>query len=871
VDGIIRLTMPLTAGTKLDGYEVLGLLGAGGMGEVYRARDSVLKREVAIKVLPPFVSRDPDRLRRFEQEAQAAAALNHPNILAVYQLGTFEGAPYLVSELLEGHTLRELLQRGPIPVRKAIDYGVQIGLGLAAAHEKGIVHRDLKPDNLFVTKDGRVKILDFGLAKLTQRAPQSSKSDPTLTHQGTEPGMIVGTVGYMSPEQVRGDAADSRADVFAFGAILYEMLVGKRAFTKPTSAETMSAILNEEPAAVSQTLQNCPPGLQRVVHRCLEKNPEQRFQSASDLAFALEALSQSGASGTSPGLAPIQRKSRKPLWWSVSLVAILALAACAYFVVIRRERAPRLGISEYTQLTHAGHVGEVDGTDGSRIYLDRGISYPIEQVAVSGGEIEPVLSVSLAKAYLNDVSPDGSTFLVQSYAAGLSPAPPLYSVKILGGAHRYLADAVAAIWSPDGKSILYVAADGDFHLMRSDGSDAHKLANVGGRPDSFSWSPDGKIIRFTRGNSLFEISSDGSNLHQLLAGWHTSNSKSCGGWSPDGEFFFFGAGPGAQIWALDERRGYFRQPSQQPVQLTSGPLHWGNLVLSKDGKKIFAAGYTRRGELARLDSKSNQFQPFLGGISADLVSFSKDGQSVAYVSYPEDILWKANKDGSERVQLSDLPLQPEWLSWSPDGAQILFMAPSPQGNSEAWIVSSQGGSPRRLLPEDNGQQTDPSWSPDGSKIIFATNRQGGKDESSSISILDLATHQRSTLPGSDGMFSPHWSPNGQFIFASSLNLSNLYLFDVKTQRWSTLYKGLFAYGTWSSDSRFIYFFRYASDPAAVLRIPVTGGEAKLVVELKDFRFGGTLGIWFGLDPTDAPLMLRNVGTSDIYALTLEQK
>src|SRR6202167_2627957 len=210
--------MELTAGTKLDGYEVLGLLGAGGMGEVYRARDSVLKREVAIKVLPPVVSRDPDRLRRFEQEAEAAAALNHPNILAVYQLGTFEGAPYLVSELLEGHTLREVLQRGPIPVRKAIDYGVQIARGLAAAHDKGIVHRDLKPDNLFVTKDGRVKILDFGLAKLMQSKESVANVAPTLTL----PGVAMGTIGYMAPEQVRGLATDQRSDIFAFGAILCE-------------------------------------------------------------------------------------------------------------------------------------------------------------------------------------------------------------------------------------------------------------------------------------------------------------------------------------------------------------------------------------------------------------------------------------------------------------------------------------------------------------------------------------------------------------------------------------------------------------------------------------------------------------------------
>src|SRR6516162_7582148 len=295
------LRVTLMPGTKLGDYEVVKLLGSGGMGEVYRARDTRLARDVAIKVLPSFYSNDPGRLRRFEHEARAAAALNHPNILAVHQMGTHEGAPYLVSELLEGSTLRGLLLRGPLPVRKTIDYGVHIARGLAAAHAKGIVHRDLKPENLFVTKDGRVKILDFGLAKLTQQPPASDQSASTVSAE-TEPGTVMGTVGYMSPEQVRGSAADHRADIFAFGAIVYEMLTGKRAFQKPTSAETMSAILKEEPSSISQITPNLSPALQRVVHRCLEKNPEQRFQSASDLAFALEALSDSGGSSALPSL-----------------------------------------------------------------------------------------------------------------------------------------------------------------------------------------------------------------------------------------------------------------------------------------------------------------------------------------------------------------------------------------------------------------------------------------------------------------------------------------------------------------------------------------------------------------------------------------
>ena len=332
------LRIKITSGTKLGEYEVKSLLGSGGMGEVYRARDTRLGRDVAIKVLPSFLSADSDRLRRFEQEARAAAALNHPNILAVFQMGTYQGAPYLVSELLEGETLREQIKRGRLPIRKAIDYGVQIARGLAAAHEKGIVHRDLKPENLFVTKDGRLKILDFGLAKLTQRQSSSEHSAMTLT-EGTEAGVVMGTVGYMSPEQVRGQAIDHRADIFAFGVILYEMLSGKRAFQKPTSPETMTAILNEDPPGISQVTANIPLAMQRVVHRCLEKNPEQRFQSASDLAFALDALSESGGSSHSATAANLVTGWARR--WKVivsAAVIVLALSIGSYFYSHRKPK-----------------------------------------------------------------------------------------------------------------------------------------------------------------------------------------------------------------------------------------------------------------------------------------------------------------------------------------------------------------------------------------------------------------------------------------------------------------------------------------------------------------------------------------------------
>ena len=365
VQDIIRLTMTLAGGKKLDGYEVVGLVGTGGMGEVYRARDPALKREVAIKVLPSFVSRDPDRLHRFEQEAQAAAALNHPNILAVYQFGVFEGAPYLVSELLEGSTLREVLRHSAIPIRKAIDYGVQIAHGLAAAHDKGIVHRDLKAENLFVTKHRRVKILDFGLAKLTQRQPDSDGDAATLT-AGTDPGMVMGTAGYTSLEQVRGAPVDHRTDIFALGAILYEMLTGKRAFQRSTSAETMTAILNDDPPSISQIVQASPPGLQRVIHRCLEKNPEQRFHSASDLAFALEALSDSGSAPA----AALPRGARSRWLW-VAATGFAAVLIAALIVWWRTPPAAPV-VESVTQLTDDGQPKSRIATDGSRIYFNEG-------------------------------------------------------------------------------------------------------------------------------------------------------------------------------------------------------------------------------------------------------------------------------------------------------------------------------------------------------------------------------------------------------------------------------------------------------------------------------------------------------------------
>src|SRR5919198_251506 len=307
--------MIIAAGTRLGRYEIRSKLGEGGMGEVYLARDPKLGRDVAIKVLPASLSADAERLARFEQEACAAGSLDHPNVLAVHDVGTENGSPYVVSELLEGETLREKSSGAPLPQRKALDYALQIARGLSAAHERGIVHRDLKPENVFVCTDGRAKILDFGLAKLTQADGERAQTGVPTRRVDTDPGAVMGSAGYMAPEQVRGQKVDHRADIFSFGCILYEMLTGRRAFRGESAVDTLSAILKEDPPGLSETNKNISPALERLVLHCLEKNPSARFQSANDLAFALESLS--GATTVSGEQAvtttvPAGRRPRRP-------------------------------------------------------------------------------------------------------------------------------------------------------------------------------------------------------------------------------------------------------------------------------------------------------------------------------------------------------------------------------------------------------------------------------------------------------------------------------------------------------------------------------------------------------------------------------
>src|ERR1700722_9597219 len=539
--------MNLASGTKLGPYEIVSLLGAGGMGEVYRARDSRLRRDVAIKVLPAALSLDADRMRRFEQEALATAALNHPNILAVFDIGTSEGSPYVVSELLEGETLRDRLRSGAIPVRKALEYALEIAHGLAAAHEKGIIHRDLKPENLFITKDARVKILDFGLAKLTQTDPGSNPSMATVTHGGTEAGVVMGTAGYMSPEQIRGMTLDPRSDIFSFGAILYEMLSGKRAFHGDTPADTMSSILKEEPAELSETNRNVSPALERIVQHCLEKNPESRFHSASDIAFDLEHLS--GISSTTARAIPAAgAPPRGKLMAMVagSLALGLVMLGVGWWLGRGSAHAP---LAEYQQITfRTGSIGNARFTpDGSVVYSaswDGGDN----QLYISRTDDPGSRELGIKDAELLSISKGGELAirLNSENHGGYARSGTLARVPLSGGTPREVLDHVAdADFAADGNNlaiIRYVPENNHWRLE-------YPIGKV--LLDSINWlshpkiSPDGKWIAFADHEnpggddegSLAVIGADGKEPERKLSSGWTSLQGIL--WSPAGDEIWF--------------------------------------------------------------------------------------------------------------------------------------------------------------------------------------------------------------------------------------------------------------------------------------------------------------------------------------------
>jgi eukaryotic-like serine/threonine-protein kinase len=853
--------MQLAAGTKLDVYEILGPLGAGGMGEVYRARDLSLKREVAIKILPAYVSQEPDRLRRFEQEAQATAALNHPNILAVHQFGTFDGAPYLASELLVGDTLREALDRGPLSVRKTIDYGVQIAHGLAAAHDKGIVHRDLKPENLFITKDGRIKILDFGLAKLKQQPNSSEGADgpaPTQTKQ-TEPGVVMGTVGYMSPEQVRGKTVDHRTDIFAFGAILYEMLAGKRAFQRPTSAETMTAILNEDPAGISQVAQNTPPGLQRVVHRCLEKNPEQRFQSASDLAFALEALSDSG----SASVTAIDQPPRSRWVWPAAAAGVVALAAAG--IAWWRIPPPVPVVESVTQLTDDGEPKPGDigiYTDGSRIYFNEGAvgSRRIAEVSVNGGSTA-LVDAKLDSPQILGLAADGSTMLATT-GSDESFARPLWSIPLPAGDPRRIRaiEATGAAYFPDGR-IVFTSGQEVFAADK-DGANQRKLASLPGVPFMPRVSPDGQTISIVMAQtaipSLVEIAANGTELR-------TASSAVTGGgvWSSDGRYLLY-PDSSSDVWALPVQTGLLHR-LKQPTRLTAGPLLYTSVCPSRDGKKLFALAAKQRGELMRYDSKSRQFVPFLSGISAVEPTFSRDGKWVAYASYPDGNLWRSRSDGSDQLQLTYPPMKVNVPRISPDGMKVTFYS-----DAQTFVVDMSGGSPPERVAKGNFN-VGPVWSPDGKQLVVESAKEGdniGDKNSLGLRIVDLRSGKISAVPSPEGMVGGWWVTQDTLV-AATQDFTKLMTFDLKTQRWTELTAGPLTAWAVSPDGQYIYYSTGGAEPKA-WRLRFADLKIEMITSLIDPTGMGKMGWVQAIDvaPDGSAIFTRETGTQEVYALNV---
>jgi eukaryotic-like serine/threonine-protein kinase len=720
--------MSLTSGTKLGPYEILGPLGAGGMGEVYRARDSRLDRIVAVKVLPASFAADADRLRRFEQEARSVAALNHPNILAVHDIGTHDGAPYMVCELLEGETLRARLHGGVLSSRKAVDLAIQIAEGLAAAHEKGIVHRDLKPENIFLTKDGRVKILDFGLAKIAPGGsePNAAQTLTSVQVALTEAGQVLGTAGYMSPEQVRGIAVDYRSDIFAFGAIFFEMLSGKRAFSRDTAAETMTAILKEDPPELTELNRNISPALERITRHCLEKSPDQRFQSARDLAFDLEALSQHSGSSAGQVAKPssIQRLRRFQLPITLLLVAIGA--GLGY--MLGHKAKPSSEVT-YHQLTfRKGTVLSARFAPDNRtvIYAAAWGGSPPELFSTRQDSIES-RPVGLSQVDLLGISSQGEI------AVSLKPAtlPGLFGTvgtlgrtPLTGGtAPREMLENVEwSDWSPDGSSLLVVrTVDKDNRIEYPAGKVIYKVT----APTWISHpriSRDGKRIAFcqhpTRGDdrgSITIFNSDGTGTAKSFGDFSSLYGLA---WSPKGDEVWFTADP--TVTTIARRlmavtmSGAFRLLAAAPGDLTLHDVSAdGTAVIAIDDRErkiFFTDSKTPERELTWLD------RAVLGALSPDgkQVLFHEGGKGGGSMG----TIFLRKTDGSPAVRLGE----GYGVALSPDQKWVLANIPSNPPRSS--LIPTGAGEVIELKPTGIENIVPWGFAADSRRVVFLANEPG---------------------------------------------------------------------------------------------------------------------------------------------------
>jgi len=752
--------MPET-GTRIGRYEIRSKLGEGGMGEVYRARDEKLSRDVAIKVLPAELSTNSDRLHRFEQEAQAAGALNHPNILAVYDVGAHECAPYVVSELLEGETLRELVDERTLGTRKAIDYAIQLTHGLAAAHDKGIVHRDLKPDNIFVTKDDHVKILDFGLAKLIQSTTETDvpQTDIATRKVRTDPGTVMGTVGYMSPEQVRGQTVDHRSDIFSFGSILYEMLCGRRAFRRDTSAETMTAILKEEPPDLSLTKSTISPALEKIIRRCLEKQPARRFQTATDLAFALEALSMPSGATLSARLtsAPsfetevlrstaLSRAKRERLAWIAAGTLLLVSTALLLFTVVRSRRT----------------------NSSSAAVVRYEISAP------------PKAALNLIRWQAITISPDGSTLVFAAASDGISR---LYIRRRDDPAIRPIAGTEGAanpVLSPDGKSIAFFA---DFSLKKVtiDGPVATLLKVEDAR--GIAWaSEDSLIYAPTSGSGLFQISADGGQPRQITNLVANKNERTHR-WVqvlPGGKFAIFTVGTldspdsyeKANIDAVNIATGERRTIWQGASMARYAPT--GHLIFAR-GSNLYAVGFN-----PETLSTTGKPQMVLQGVGGDETTGAMDfaiadDGTLSYVRGASGadmrrIVWVDRSGNTQPIALE--PAHYNDLRISPDGSKLAVLVGS-SGSGDVWVYDFARATSTRLT--FNTLNASPVWSAD-SKYVYYSEVHSNASENKTLFMRKPADGSRepeAVASLADTAYIKALTPDGAVaILDSQMNSSN---------------------------------------------------------------------------------------------------